>query len=103
MKQLQLQVKDQVSILSAPHDQQLAALETAIKSVRKTGCYGVNYNITFEWPKADDLRNMVKNIPTKITDFKYTTSTHSWYTHCFGAFQVVLSNGMASPVMKATN
>jgi hypothetical protein len=96
-------VKGQVSILNASHDQKLAALETAIKSIRKTGCYGTKNKNNFEWPKADDLRNMLKNITTKITDFRHTKSTCSGYTHCFGAFQVVLSNGMASPVMKAKN
>jgi hypothetical protein len=96
-------VKGQVSILNASHDQKLAALETAIKSIRKTGCYGTLNKNNFEWPKAYDLRNMLKNMPTKITDLKHTTSTTSLYTHCFGAFQVVLSNGMASPVMKTKN
>jgi hypothetical protein len=60
--------------------------------------YGKNSNINFEWPKVNDLRNMVKNIPRKIADFRHKTSTT--YKDLFGAFQVVLSNGMASPVFK---
>jgi hypothetical protein len=40
MQQLQQRVKGSVKIQSAPHDQQLKALEAAIKSIRKTGEYG---------------------------------------------------------------
>ena len=99
MQQLQQQVQGQVQqIQAAPFDQQLAALEAAIKSIRRTGLYGNNFDINFEWPKVDDLRNMVKNIPRKIADFRHKTSTT--YKDLFGAFQVVLSNGMASPVFK---
>ncbi len=46
----------------------------------------------------DDLKKMVQNMPTKIIDFKHKTNTG--FSSCFGAFQVVLSNGIASPVMK---
>jgi hypothetical protein len=42
---------------------------------------------------------MVQNMPTKIIDFKYKESTA--VSRYFGGFQVVLSNGIASPVMKA--
>ncbi len=99
MQQLQQQVQGQVQqIQAAPFDQQLAALEAAIKSMRRTPLYGINSNINFEWPKMEDLRNMVKNMPKKIADFRHKTYTNN--SRYFGAFQVVLSNGMASPVFK---
>jgi hypothetical protein len=41
---------------------------------------------------------MVKNMPKKIADFRHKTSTTD--KNFFGAFQVVLSNVMASPVFK---
>jgi hypothetical protein len=85
----------------APFDKQLAAHEAAIKSIRRTGLYGYNSNFSFEWPKAEDLQKMVKNMPKKIADFRHKTSTTE--KDFFGAFQVVLSNGMASPVVKAIN
>jgi hypothetical protein len=44
---------------------------------------------------------MVENMPTKIADFRYAKSTVN--SIAFGTFQVVLSNGMASPLMKAEN
>jgi hypothetical protein len=44
---------------------------------------------------------MVKNMPKKIADFRHKTCTSD--KNYFGAFQVVLSNGMASPVFKAGN
>jgi hypothetical protein len=94
-------VKGSVQIQSAPHDQQLKALEAAIKSIRRTGCYGGYLSVTFEWPKVDDLRKMGENMPTKIADFRYATSTSD--RNYFGAVQVVLSNGIASPLMKAGN
>jgi hypothetical protein len=36
MQKLQQQAKSQIKIEITPHDQQIAALETAIKSIRKT-------------------------------------------------------------------
>ncbi len=97
--QLQQQVQGQVQqIQAAPFDQQLAALEAAIKSIRRTPLYGFGSGIGFEWPKVEDLQNMVKNMPKKIEDFRHKTCTSD--TNYFGAFQVVLSNGMASPVFK---
>jgi hypothetical protein len=60
--------------------------------------YGCGYTENFLWPSLEDLKKMVQNMPTKIIDFKHKTST--WNSGCFGAFQVVLSNGIASPVMK---
>ncbi len=94
-------MKGSVQIQSSPQDQQLKALEDAIKSIRRTGGYGGNFSVTFEWPKVDDLRKMGENMPTKIADFRHAKSTQNM--HAFGTFQVVLSNGMASPLMKAEN
>ena len=101
MQQLQYQVKDPVRIQRAPHDEQLKALEAAIKSIRKTRGYGNDWKVTYEWPKAEDLWKMFANMPTKIIEFRHATSSSE--RKLFGAFQVVLSNGMASPVMKAEN
>jgi hypothetical protein len=99
MQQLHQQVECSVQIQSAPDDQQLKALEAAIRSIRRTGCFGNGIGIvTFEWPKVDDLRKMVENMPTKIADFRHSKSTTN--SKFFGAFQVALSNGMASPEMQ---
>ena len=41
----------------------LKALEEAIKTLRKTECYGANSSpFDFEWPKPADLLRMAKNI-----------------------------------------
>ncbi len=102
MQQLQQQLQGQVQqILTAPFDKQLAALETAIISIRRTGLFGNTSSINFEWPKVDDLRKMLKNMPKMIADFRYKTSTSD--KNFFGAFQVVLSNGIASPVFKGND
>ena len=61
--------------------------------------YGFNTTVNFEWPKAKDLLEMVKNIPNKIKVLKHKKSTSG---NCFGAFQVILSNGISSPVFRAT-
>ena len=64
--------------------------------MRKTGLYGKSTSGPYiEWPTASDLLQMVKNIPNKIKDLKHKKSTNPDY---FGAFQVILSNGMSSPV-----
>ena len=60
--------------------------------MRKTGLYGVDTNVNIEWPTASDLLQMAKNIPFKIRDLKFKKSTA--YNQLFGAFQVILSNGM---------
>ena len=61
--------------------------------MRKIGCFGNNDNsINFEWPKANDLMQMPKNISIKLAALKYYDNSG------FMAFQVVLSNGISSPV-----
>jgi hypothetical protein len=76
------------------------ALEDAIKTMRKTCLYGKDANrgsrTRIEWPKVNDLLQMSNNIPIKIRDFEFKISTN--YPSYFGAFQVILSNGMISPV-----
>jgi hypothetical protein len=92
-------VQHQVQQIQAvPSSKQLAALEAAFKSIRRTRLYGFDNNIAFEWPNVNDLWLMNKNMPKKIAEFRHKTSTTD--KHCFGAFQIVLSNGMASPVYK---
>ena len=45
----------------------LLALEAAIKTLRKTECFGDNRNqFDFEWPIEKDLLQMLINIPIKI-------------------------------------
>ena len=53
--------------------------------MRKTGLFGQNSKVNIEWPTAKDLMEMLKNIPTKITDLKYQESTFDSGNH-FGAF-----------------
>ena len=70
--------------------------------MRKTGLYGSNSDVNVEWPTANDLMQMAKNIPTGIRDLKYCKSTYL-SGRFFGAFQVILSNGMTSPVFNAAD
>jgi hypothetical protein len=42
---------------------------------------------------------MADNLPTNLRDFKYQRSTVD--SRFFGAFQVILSNGVESPIFKA--
>jgi hypothetical protein len=71
--------------------------------MRKTGLFGCNKKDYIEWPTNNDLLQMVKNIPIKFQDLRYKNS--SSHTNLFGAFQVILSNGISSPVFnsKSTN
>ena len=67
--------------------------------MRKTGCFGWNtYSIDFEWPTVNDLMQMPKNISIKLAALKHKNYGCS---DGFGAFQVVLSNGISSPVFTA--
>ena len=50
---------------------QLRAVETAIKTMRKTGLYGWDNDVNAEWPTAYDLLQMAKHFPIKIQDLKY--------------------------------
>ena len=55
----------------SPAEAELKALEASVKTMRKTGLYGYNTKVNVEWPTANDLLQMVKNIPKKIKDLKY--------------------------------
>ena len=50
MQELQLQKEKQLQA-----EKHLQALEGAIKSMRKTECWGRNYAPNFEWPTAQNL------------------------------------------------
>ena len=64
---MQVQIKHlPVSTAEKAH----SVLEAAVKTMRKTGLYGHNTNVNTEWPTANDLLQMAKNIPTKIQDLK---------------------------------
>ena len=56
-----------------------AAIETAIKTMRKTECWGCNCKaLNFEWPTAQDLLQMLKSAPViKVADLKYKGD--SWF------------------------
>ena len=89
----------QIQVL--PAEIKLKTLEDAIKTIRKTGMYGYRTFVGgFEWPTTKDLLEMVKNIPTKIQVLKHKKSTSNG--RYFGAFQVILSNGISSPVFTAS-
>ena len=65
--------------------------------MRKTGQYGGGDAFNIEWPTAIDILLRANNIPIKIKDLKYQESTED--SKLFGAFQVILSNGISSPVL----
>ena len=67
--------------------------------MRKTGLYGFsgsNATVDFEWPKENDLLQMPMNAPIKVEDLLYK----NWKKDekRFGGFQLILSNGISSPV-----
>ena len=71
--------------------------------MRNTQCYGWNNDkpMNFQFPTAQELLQMLKdNIRIKIKDLKYKQNTKE--KNWFGGFQVILSNGVASPVFTAT-
>ena len=52
--------------------QEQEALETAIKTMRKSVCFGRNSNPEdFEWPKPSDLRNMSNKKLLKLAKLNY--------------------------------
>jgi hypothetical protein len=65
--------------------------------MRRTQAYGYGgKDVDFVYPTPNDLLQMQKNIATRIKDLKFKIcSKENWL---FGAFQVVLSNGVCSPV-----
>ena len=68
----------------------LKALEAAIQTLRKTDCYGdKSYQLDFEWPKANDLLQMPKNMPIQIKDLQVKNNGSYFY-----GFQFILSNGV---------
>ncbi len=80
-----------------------AVAEAAVATMRNTPCHGYNYNkpVNFQFPTAQELLQMLKdNIAIKLKDLKYKQNTFD--KRFFGGFQVILSNGVASPVFKAT-
>jgi hypothetical protein len=83
-------------------EKHLQALETAIKSMRNTECWGhKSHAVNFSWPPAQDLLQMLKSTPSiKVKDLKYKkrSNNNSW----FGGFQLILSNGTSSPVFLAS-
>ena len=85
-----------------PAEKHPKTLEAAIKTMRKTGMFGKVTRVNVEYPTASDLLQMAKNIPTKIIDLRHKTADGK-YDHLFGAFQVILSNGVSSPVFSTTD
>ena len=69
--------------------------------MRKTECFGdLKEGINFEWPLADDIRNMPKNILIKINDISYKKSTTS--SKRFAAFQLRFTNGIKKEFTSTT-
>ena len=70
----------------------LQTLETAIKSMRKTECWGYNgCAINFEWSTAQELLQILKSTPSiKVADLKYKKRSDD--NSFFGGFQIILSN-----------
>ena len=67
--------------------------------MRKTVCYGkTTSKVDFEWPKENDLLQMLMNGPIRIQDLKYRTRSDKLR---FSVFQLSLSNGILSPVFAA--
>ena len=66
--------------------------------MRKTACYGCTYTVDFEWPKEKDLLQMLSNGPMRIQDLKYRKTSGG---SRFDAFQLLLSNGILSPLFAA--
>jgi hypothetical protein len=54
------------------------------------------------WPTDNDLLQMAKNFPIRMIDLKYQKSTAHNGEH-FGAFQVILSNGIVSPMFRVNS
>ena len=87
----------------AEKEAHLKAAEVAIATMRNTPCHGHTYDkpVNFQFPTAQELLQMLKNnLAIKIKDLKYKQSTS--HGSFFGGFQVILSNGVASPVFTAT-
>ena len=98
MTEKQLQVEKQ-----AKAEKHLQAIEAAIKTMRKTECWGIKSSaLNFEWPSAQDLLQMLKNTPIiKAADLKYKINQYN--VSYFGGFQLILSNGKSSPVFLCNN
>jgi hypothetical protein len=65
--------------------------------MRRTQAYGyTEEDVDFVYPTPNDLLQMQKNIATRIKDLKFKICSND--NRFFGAFQVVLSNGVCSPV-----
>ena len=94
LQQLQQQMQVQIQhVPVSPAEKAHSVLDAAVKTMRTTGLFGWDDSVNIEWPTAKDLMEMLKNIPTKITDLKYQKSTWNKGAR-FGAFQVTLSNGI---------
>ncbi len=67
-------------------EKHLQALETAIKSMRNTECWGLKSNaVNFSWPPAQDLLQMLKSTPSiKVKDLKYKIKSED--KNYFGGF-----------------
>jgi hypothetical protein len=65
--------------------------------MRRTQAYGYDgKDVDFVYPTPNDLLQMQKNIATRIKDLKFKICYKN--KDFFGGFQVVLSNGVCSPV-----
>lgn len=90
----------QIILDSEKHYQRL---ETSIKSLRKTPCWGrETYALDFEYPTAHQLLQMLKKtLNIKVAELKYKNKVSEGYPSYFGGIQLILSNKEKSPVFLA--
>ena len=70
--------------------------------MREVPCYGFNsWPVNFRFPTAQDLLQMPKNMAIKVQDLKYKKNTVD-SSGFFGGFQLILSNGVSSPLFAGT-
>ncbi len=69
------------------------AVEQAIKTLRKTTAYGYATQPNFEWPTANDLLQMPKNMQIKFKELQYKKCSND--CSYFGGFTFTLSNGLS--------
>ena len=95
-----MKIKEQIEqvLLVEKAEKHLKALEAAIATMREVPCYGYNYYpVNFRFPTAQDLLQMPKNMAIKVQDLKYKKDTVN-NNNYFGGFQLILSNGVSSPL-----
>jgi len=63
--------------------------------------YG-KYPVDFEWPTKNDILAMPIDKPIRAVAFKWHNSDHDTNGSFIGALQIILENGIASPIFRAS-